>query len=130
MFSPNRGWVQQISDLTIEEPLGSRPAITLRSRSKARAIRNIEAQMPTIEESGCCIRVGAALGHTPAFVIGHCDSAVERRLLLPYATSRDVQNSQVHSSRWLINVFDQRGHLIDLNRYPGPGIICCDLNPH
>lgn len=105
--------------MTIEEPLGSRPTITMGNRSKVRTIRNIEVQMPTIEESGCCIRVGAALGHTPAFVIDRCDCAVERRLLLPYATSRDVQNFQIRTNRWVINVFDERGNLIDLTLYPG-----------
>lgn len=105
--------------LTVEEPLGSRPAIMLPNRAKVRAVRNLEAQMPTIEEAGCSIRVGAALGYTPAFVIDRSNSTIERALLLPYATSRDVQDAQVRSTRWLIDVFADGGELIDLSRYPG-----------
>jgi hypothetical protein len=105
--------------LTVEEPLGGRPAIMLRNRTKVQALRKVEAEMPTIEESGCSIRVGAALGYTPAFVVEQCNSTIERALLLPYATSRDVRNGHVCSTRCLIDVFDERGELIDLGRYPG-----------
>jgi adenine-specific DNA-methyltransferase len=104
---------------TIEEPLGPRPAIFLREQAKVRAIRNLEAQMPTLEESGCSIRVGAALGHTPAFVVETTDSTIERALLLPYATSRDIHNGKIRINRWLVDVFDENGHLINLSRYPG-----------
>jgi adenine-specific DNA-methyltransferase len=104
---------------TIEEPLGPRPAIFLREQGKVRALRKLEAQMPTLEESGCSIRVGAALGHTPAFVVDRPDAAIESALLLPYATSRDIHNGEIRIDRWLIDVFDKRGHLIDLNHYPG-----------
>lgn len=105
--------------IAVEEPLGCRPAIMLRDQSKVRVVRKLEAEMPTIEESGCSIRVGAALGHTPAFVIEHCESGIEPELLLPYATSRDLQNGHVRTARWVINLFDEQGHLIDLKRHPG-----------
>ncbi len=103
---------------TIEEPLGPRPAILLREQWKVRALRKVEARMPTLEESGCSIRVGAALGHIPAFVVDGLDSKIERALLLPYATSRDIQNGGIRINRWLIDVFDTRGGLITLNEYP------------
>jgi len=104
--------------LTVEEPLGCRPAIMLRNRSTVRALRKIEAQMPTIEESGCSIRVGAALGFTPAFVVEQHNAAIESALLLPYASSRDVRDGQVCVTRWVIDVFDEQGELINLSQYP------------
>lgn len=103
----------------VDEPLSSRPAILIRDRSKVRMMRRLEARMPALNESGCTIRVGAALGHAPAFVVEQRESGVEAALLLPYATSRDVQDGRIHTSRWVIDVFDERGELINLCLYPG-----------
>lgn len=103
---------------TIEEPMGPGPAILLRGQRKVRALRDLEARMPTIQESGCSVRVGSAVGHTPAFVVEKRGSGIERALLLPYATSRDIHSSGIRINRWLINVFDKGGDLIDLDRFP------------
>ena len=105
----------------IDDPLRHTAAISIPCREQERALRDAELRFPSIEDAGCRVRVGAALGHTPAFVLnrGEAERLVERELLLPYVSSRDIQeDGTVRCTRSIINVFRPDKDLIDLKLYP------------
>lgn len=73
----------------------------------------------TLEELGCTIRVGPALGHTPAFVLGENEADVEPSLLARWMDGKDIHRG---STRWrkrrIVVMHDKAGQLVDLTRYP------------
>ena len=73
----------------------------------------------TLEELGCTIKVGPALGHTPAFILEPGDTDVEAELLHPWVDSSEVLEGAVDwQGRRVIALFDADGELIDLQRFP------------
>ncbi len=76
-------------------------------------------RFPAIEEAGCEIRVGPALGHEAAFVGQEEDLDVEKELLTPYLRPREIVADRV---RWggdsAINVYSAGGTLISSERFP------------
>ena len=73
----------------------------------------------TLAELGCRIRVGPALGVTPAFVLGPDEHDVEPHLLHPWIDTQEVLAGEVHwSGRRVVSPFDDTGTLIDLAAYP------------
>ncbi|MDE0625887.1 MAG: hypothetical protein OXH99_05770 [Bryobacterales bacterium] len=73
----------------------------------------------TLADLGCTIRVGPALGVTPAFVLNPDEEDVEDDLLHPWVDTREVLEGRVDwSGRRVISPFDDSGTLIDLNAYP------------
>ena len=72
-----------------------------------------------LADLGCTIRVGPALGVTPAFVLDVDEDDVEDDLLHPWVDSRDVcPGSIVWSGRRVISPYNVNGGLIDLEAYP------------
>ena len=73
----------------------------------------------TLAELGCTIRVGPALGITPAFVLGPHDDDVESQLLHPWVDTSEVLAGRVNwSGRQVISPYDDTGALISLDKYP------------
>lgn len=73
----------------------------------------------TLEELGCSIRVGPALGHTPAFVLGPDETDIETELLHPWLDSSEVLEGAVEwRGRRVIGLFDQNGDLAELGHFP------------
>jgi hypothetical protein len=73
----------------------------------------------TLGELGYVVKVGPALGHTPAFVLqqGECD--VEPELLRPWIDGSEIQEGVVAwAGRRVITMFGDDGKLIHAERYP------------
>lgn len=125
-FSELRSCAQELADghkyklvRRIDDPLETGAPIVVADPSLERAIRSIPTGMPLIETVGCRIRVGAALGHAPAFICPESDCDVESDRLLLYASSGDIQNDGVVCcNRFVVNPFQSDGSLVDLKQYP------------
>ena len=73
----------------------------------------------TLSDLGCTVRVGPALGVTPAFVLGPAENDVETELLHRWIATRDVLPGSIEcAGRRVICPFDVDGNLIDLQAYP------------
>ena len=73
----------------------------------------------TLAELGCTIRVGPALGVTPAFVLNPHENDVESHLLHPWVDTSEVLAGRVDwSGRRVISPYDDTGALIDLEHHP------------
>lgn len=74
----------------------------------------------TLNELGCTVKVGPALGTTPAFVLRPDEDGVEAELLAPWVGSSEVIEGAVRwEGRRVVSMFDDAGHLIDPDRFPG-----------
>ena len=74
---------------------------------------------PPIEDAGCRIRVGPALGHEPAFVGSKDDLGVEEELLAPYVAPHEIVHTQIHwRGRYALCAGTPDGELIDLSVFP------------
>ena len=77
------------------------------------------ARGQTLAELGCVIRVGPALGVTPAFVVEPGDADVESRLLHPWVDAQEVRSGEVvWRGRHVIAPFDEAGKIIEIEEYP------------
>lgn len=73
----------------------------------------------TLVDRGCVVRVGPALGVTPAFVVDPKEADVEPDLLLPWIDSPEIRSGTVQwRGRCVISVFDEAGGLVDLAEHP------------
>ena len=94
--------------LTARHRKFSKPQITRRKRGGK-----------TLAELGCSIRVGPALGITPAFVLEPHKNHVEPHLLHPWVDTAEVSAGRVDwSGRQVISPYDETGALIDLKQHP------------
>lgn len=89
--------------------------ITIRNIVAAPAVR----LRKTIKELGFKVKVGPALGHTAAFVLGENDERVEKKLLQPWIdTSEIFDDSIVWQRRHVIVMHNEDGTLIDIKKFP------------
>ena len=73
----------------------------------------------TLMELGHVVRVGPALGHTPAFVLGRDEDDVEPELLHPWVSSAEIAEGSISwRGRRIIAMYDAKGLLLDLARFP------------
>ena len=73
----------------------------------------------SLADRGCVIRVGPALGVTPAFVFDAETADLEPGLLLPWVDSSEVREGRVAwRGRFVASMFDEDGRLRDLREYP------------
>lgn len=73
----------------------------------------------TLAELGYTIKVGPALGHTPAFVLQPGEDDVERELLQPWLPASDIRDGAIYwSGRRVLILFAADGTLLDLCTYP------------
>ncbi|WP_456797206.1 Eco57I restriction-modification methylase domain-containing protein [Bradyrhizobium sp. USDA 4473] len=73
----------------------------------------------TIREAGFMVRVGPALGHTAAFVLGPDENDVEPELLRPWVEASEIQEGNISwKGKRIIAMHDFSGNLLDLRKYP------------
>lgn len=73
----------------------------------------------TLEELGCTVRVGPALGLTSAYVAAPGETPVESELLHPWVDTAEVAEGAVNwRGRHIIVTSDAQGNLVDLASYP------------
>ncbi len=73
----------------------------------------------TLTELGCVVKVGPALGHTAAFVLGADEDDVEPELLRPWIDGSDIKDGSITSSgRRVVTMYGKDGKLIDPTKFP------------
>lgn len=73
----------------------------------------------TIEEMGFKVGIGVATGADSVFIGEELVDYIEKELLLPIILSKDINCTSVNwSGKYLFNPFDNRGNIIDLEKYP------------
>lgn len=76
-------------------------------------------KLVSIEELGFKVGIGVATGADQVFIGKDLIHEVEREVLLPIITSKDVKSNELKwSGNYLFNPFDENGEIIDLSRYP------------
>lgn len=74
----------------------------------------------TLDDAGYRIRVGPALGCTPAYVVPNEADGIEPELLTPWVDGRDVSAGGLRAaSRQVLTMNGADGQLIDLADFPG-----------
>ena len=126
-----RKWLPLL-DVISEEPLpadeaftsdvNSYPMILIASKRLARTSGPHGHQVSegkTLEELGYVVKVGPALGHTPAFVLQPDEHDVEPELLQPWIDGSEITEGAVEwRGRRVVVMYDDDGRLIELKRYP------------
>jgi len=73
----------------------------------------------TLEDFGCVVKVGPALGHTPAYVLEPNEGGVEPQLLQPWLNASEIDEGDIFwRGRKIIVMHGNDGKLIPLERYP------------
>ena len=82
-------------------------------------VRRLEAEYPTLEETGCKVGIGVATGADQVFIAPFDELDVEPDRKLPIAMTRDILTGSV---KWrgfgVINPFGADGKLVALKDYP------------
>lgn len=82
-------------------------------------VRRIEAEYPTLEETGCKVGIGVATGADQVFIGPYEELDVEPDRKLPLAMTRDILNGTVQWRGFgVINPFGADGKLVPLGSYP------------
>jgi adenine-specific DNA-methyltransferase len=91
---------------------------TSEPRSSARAtVRKQKGD--TLEDLGCIVRVGPALGHTPAFVLGPEEDDVEPELLHQWIDGSEIHEGSIAwKGRRVILMYGSDGKLLDPKLFP------------
>ena len=75
-------------------------------------------RLRTVAEAGFRVRVGPALGFTPAYVLEPDESEVEPELLALFVDGREIEEGRIRSKgRRVIALHGQDGKLLPLSRY-------------
>jgi adenine-specific DNA-methyltransferase len=73
----------------------------------------------TLTDAGCVIRVGPALGCTPAFVLDPGDDDIEQELLAPWLDGTEIEEGHIRwRGRRVIALHDANGELRSLRVWP------------
>ncbi len=90
-----------------------------RTKRKLRSCRRSVVRDKTLEQLGYSVKVGPALGHTPAFVLQPDERDAEPELLYPWIDGSDISEGTVEwKGRRVIAMYRDDGRLVELNRYP------------
>jgi hypothetical protein len=105
------------------EGVDSYPTVLIASkRGRVKDDRTLVRTPPpgrTLAELGCVVKVGPALGHTPAFILEPDELDVEPQLLLPWLDGSELSEGGVAwRGRRVIAMHSEDGKLIDLRRFP------------
>jgi hypothetical protein len=100
----------------------SYPTILIASKRRAKT-RDAEMDRiktgKTLIELGYVVKVGPALGHTPAFVLGCDEHDVEPKLLRPWIDGAEITEGGIDwRRRRIILMYGEDGKLIELQRFP------------
>lgn len=101
----------------------SYPTILIASKKTAKSRKPLalrkSGSSKTLEELGCVVKVGPALGHTPAYVLEPDVHDVEPNLLLPWIDSSEITEGAVNwKGRHVIVMYGLDDKLIDLKQFP------------
>lgn len=95
------------------------PSILIASKRAGGRRPPAGARRRTLADANCSIRVGPALGHTPAFVLRPEENDVEQELLHPWIDGSEISEGNVTwRGRRVVAMHDDDGRLIDLDRFP------------
>ena len=73
----------------------------------------------TLRDLNYTVRVGPALGHSPAFVLEPGEDDVEPELLRPWIDASEVTEGSITSrGRRVVTIWNADGKLLDLRRFP------------
>lgn len=73
----------------------------------------------TLQDLGYIVKVGPALGHSPAFVLEPGENDVEPELLRPWIDASDIAEGSIASrGRRVVTMWDDDGQLLDLGSFP------------
>lgn len=80
---------------------------------------NALTNLRTIEGQGFRIGIGVATGNDKLYVSQHFKGVIEDSLLLPCINARNLKGDELcWDKRYLIDPYDNAGHLINLDRFP------------
>lgn len=97
----------------------SSPLVLNMGDDVAATVRRARNKFPTLEQTGCLIRVGSATGSNETFLVDGSTDFVEKSRLLPFVNARSIKNGVVQwSGTKIINVFDRFGKPVTLAKYP------------
>ena len=103
-------------------PVLSYPSILIASKRQVRTSTRPGRRQhngSTLAQLGHIVRVGPALGHTPAFILGHDEDDVEPELLRPWLGSAEIAEGSIGwRGRRVIAMHDANGLLVNPNRFP------------
>ena len=113
--------VLRASDAFVED-VDSYPAILIATKrpnkQKNPNLVSKKGKGKTLEELGYLVRVGPALGYTPAYVLGPDEDDVEPQLLRRWIDGSDINEGKIaQSGRRVITMYGTDGKLIDLRRF-------------
>lgn len=93
--------------------------VAVKRRSKKEPLAKKRHRKKTLTELGCVVKVGPALGHTPAFVLDADEDDVEPELLTPWIDGSDIkEGSLTRSGRRVVVMYGTDGKLIDPKKFP------------
>lgn len=102
--------------------VGSYPNILIavkRGKRKTEPRLKKRHRKKTLTELGCVVKVGPALGHTPAFVLDADEDDVEPELLRPWIDGSDIKEGSItRSGRRVVVMYGKNGELIDPKKFP------------
>lgn len=103
------------------EDVDSYPTILVASKRQPRKKKRppLKQKTQTLGELGYIVKVGPALGHTPAFLLESDEDDVEPELLRPWVDGSEIQEGAIKwGGRRVIVMYDREGKLVDLKRFP------------
>lgn len=87
------------------------------SEDELKMLSRIEAQFPTLEETGCSVYIGTATGSNEVYIVDR-DFNIEDSRKIPVITAKELKNGVISSkSKCIINTYDNDG-VIDIDKYP------------
>lgn len=111
---PNGSGVTEVAEI----PKHREPWI-LQSFDQLAVARRLEAEFPSLEESGCKVSIGVATGADKIYIKPFESLDVEIDRKLPLVKTKDIDSGEV---KWrglgVINPFRDDGSLVDLSDYP------------
>lgn len=111
---PRNGGVQELAQVA----RGAAPWL-LEPPHQVAILRRLEERFPTIEEVGCKVGIGVATGADKAFIGDYESLEVEPDRKLPLVTTHDIVHGEVQwRGKGVVNPFDERGSLVNLQDYP------------
>ncbi|HEX9274350.1 MAG TPA: hypothetical protein VGA01_19305 [Candidatus Binatia bacterium] len=108
------------------DSVDSYPTILIARRTRTTTqnapMRKGKPAKKTLAELGYVVRVGPALGHTPAFVLQSGERDVEPELLRPWIDGSEIkEGATARDGQRVITMHKKDGTLIELKRFPRLG---------
>ncbi|WP_404406202.1 Eco57I restriction-modification methylase domain-containing protein [Pelagibacterium halotolerans] len=134
-------WLPEI-EIQLDEPISAIDAyvrdvdayptlLVLRRRATKRVDRKPVSSQKTLREAGFKVKVGPALGCTPAFVLdAEAAQHLEPEILVPWLDGTEVKEGAIdYRGRKVIALYGDDGKLRDLSHYPLAGRHMAQFRP-